>query len=420
MGIALSKNFEQKQNLKLTPSLKKSIDLLQLSRSDLVQKIESHINENPFLNKTDQNIENKNFKSENHDFASDESLKDHLLSQLNDLKISKNDLKLCNYIIDSIDETGMIYQSSSEIKKAVNCLSNESEIEFLITNIIHKFNPPGVGFRNYKECIKIQIDKRNISKKKKSLIYKILFNKELDDLNKIKKSLIKKGIDENDFNKAFDEIKKCDLSPGLNFQQIKYIQADLKLKFKNLVPEIKFNNENFPKIMIDENLIQNIKKEGRLNSNKKIKQEIDNARWLLRSVKSRNETVIKVGKYILERQSAFFSDNPLKMQTINNLQIANSIGMHPSTVSRIIRNKYIDTPKGLITLKSLLVSSVSKTRDISPAQLSKLIKDIIDSENIPKSDKKISIELNKRGFNLARRTISKYRKKINIPSSRYR
>ena len=208
MGIALSKNFEQKQNLKLTPSLKKSIDLLQLSRSDLVQKIESHINENPFLNKTDQNIENKNFKSENHDFASDESLKDHLLSQLNDLKISKNDLKLCNYIIDSIDETGMIYQSSSEIKKAINCLSNEPEIEFLITNIIHKFNPPGVGFRNYKECIKIQIDRRNISKKKKLLIYKILFNKELDDLNKIKKSLIKKGIDENDFNKAFDEIKK--------------------------------------------------------------------------------------------------------------------------------------------------------------------------------------------------------------------
>ena len=94
--------------------------------------------------------------------------------------------------------------------------------------------------------------------------------------------------------------------------------------------------------------------------------------------------------------------------------------MHPSTVSRILRHKYIDTPKGLMPLKTLMVSSVSKTRNVSPLQLMKIIKDIINSEKKPKSDKKIAIELNKRGFNLARRTISKYRKKNNIPSSRYR
>ena len=89
-------------------------------------------------------------------------------------------------------------------------------------------------------------------------------------------------------------------------------------------------------------------------------------------------------------------------------------------MSRILRHKYIDTPKGVMPLKSLLVSSVSKTRDVSAIQLMKLIKDIIKSENKPKSDKRIAIELNKRGFNLARRTITKYRKLNNIPSSRYR
>ena len=94
--------------------------------------------------------------------------------------------------------------------------------------------------------------------------------------------------------------------------------------------------------------------------------------------------------------------------------------VHPSTVSRILRNKYIETPKGVMPLKSLLISSVSKTRNISPLQLMKLIEDVIKAEKKPKSDKRIAIELNKRGFGLARRTITKYRKKNNIPSSRHR
>ena len=149
-------------------------------------------------------------------------------------------------------------------------------------------------------------------------------------------------------------------------------------------------------------------------------QKINDAKWLITSVKKRNETVQKVGKYICLKQQAFFNENPLKINSLSNKEIAYEIGVHPSTVSRILRHKYIDTPKGVMPLKSLLVSSVSKTRDISAIQLMKLIQDIINTEKKPKSDKKIAIELNKRGFSLARRTISKYRKKNNIPSSRYR
>ena len=141
---------------------------------------------------------------------------------------------------------------------------------------------------------------------------------------------------------------------------------------------------------------------------------------MLKSVKKRNDTVLRVGEYICSRQIAFFEDNPLKINTLSNKEIADEIGVHPSTVSRILRNKYIDTPKGVMSMKSLLISSVSKTRDISATQLMKLIESIVSVEKKPKSDKKIAIELNKRGFSLARRTISKYRKKNNIPSSRYR
>ena len=105
---------------------------------------------------------------------------------------------------------------------------------------------------------------------------------------------------------------------------------------------------------------------------------------------------------------------------MSNKEIAKAIGLHPSTISRILRHKYIDTPKGIMPLKELLITSVSKTKNVSSLQLMKLIKDIVASEKKPKSDRKIAIELNKKGLNLARRTISKYRKKNNIPSSRFR
>ena len=105
---------------------------------------------------------------------------------------------------------------------------------------------------------------------------------------------------------------------------------------------------------------------------------------------------------------------------MTNKEISEELGLHPSTVSRILKNKYIDTPKGIMPLKSLMVSSVSKSRNITSIQLMNLIKDIIKHENKPKSDTQITIELNKRGFNLARRTITKYRKRHTMPSSRDR
>ena len=131
--------------------------------------------------------------------------------------------------------------------------------------------------------------------------------------------------------------------------------------------------------------------------------------------KKRNDTVQKVGEYICSKQIDFFGDNPLKINTLSNKEIAKAIGFHPSTISRILRHKYIDTPKGIMPLKELLITSVSKTKNVSSLQLMKLIKDIVASEKKPKSDRKIAIELNKKGLNLARRTISKYRKKIIYP-----
>ena len=423
MSITLSKNLKQKQSIKLTSSLKKSIDLLQLSRFELVKKIDKEIIENPFLEKNETSIVDHNFNHSDFSFdiESKVNLRESLIKQLDDFHLNEKEIQIAKLIIGCIDESGKLSESTEQIEEISNFIFTEKEIQDVLLNIIHSLHPRGIGFRNHKECIKIQIDnKKNISRVKKDLIGIIIQNEQLDNLSLIKKTALEEGFTEKEFESAIDEIKSCDLSPGLNYGTTKFIEADLKISFINKNFKVEFNDENFPLIKLDKDLIDSVKKELKNKKNQEIMQKINDAKWLLTSVKKRNDTVRNVGEYICSKQISFFEDNPLKLNTLSNKEIADEIGVHPSTVSRILRNKYIDTPKGIMQLKSLLVSSVSKTRDISAIQLMKLIQDIINSEKKPKSDKKITIELNKRGFSLARRTITKYRKKNNIPSSRYR
>ena len=423
MSITLSKNLKQKQSIRLTSSLKKSIDLLQLSRFELIKKIDKEVIENPFLEKNETSIVDHNFNHSDFSFdiESKVNLRESLIKQLDDFHLNEKEIQIAKLIIGCIDESGKLSESTEQIEEISNFIFTEKEIQDVLLNIIHSLHPRGIGFRNHKECIKIQIDnKKNISRVKKDLIGIIIQNEQLDNLSLIKKTALEEGFTEKEFESAIDEIKSCDLSPGLNYGTTEFIEADLKISFINKNFKVEFNDENFPLIKLDKDLIDSVKKESKNKKNKEIMQKINDAKWLLTSVKKRNDTVRNVGEYICSKQISFFEDNPLKLNTLSNKEIADEIGVHPSTVSRILRNKYIDTPKGIMPLKSLLVSSVSKTRDISAIQLMKLIQDIINSEKKPKSDKKITIELNKRGFSLARRTITKYRKKNNIPSSRYR
>ena len=422
MGIILAKNLKQKQNIKLTPSLKKSIDLLQLSRFELIKKIEKEMDENPFLEKEENSYETNSSYDKNFDFdiESKLTLRENLIDQLTDFRLSKKEIEISKLIIDCIDESGKLAEEIHEIEEISKFAFQAFEIEEVLKTIIQKLSPYGVGYRDHKECIKIQIDNSHIPKKKKLIIMKILFNERLDNFKEIEESMIREGLSKKDFDDAVDEIKKCDLSPGLNFEKIKFIEPDLKISVKNNNFNVEFIQESFPIIKTDDVLINKVKEEIKLKNNNEILQKINDAKWLLTSVKKRNDTIKSVGEYICSKQVAFFDNNPLKINSLSNKEIAKELRIHPSTVSRILRYKYIETPKGIIPLKSLLVSSVSRIRDISAIQLMKLIKDTIKSEKKPKSDKKIAIELNKKGFGLARRTIAKYRKLNNIPSSRYR
>jgi RNA polymerase sigma-54 factor len=425
MAISLLKEFKQKQKISLTPQLKKSIDLLQLSRYELIQKIEQEIEINPFIEKEiaeDYEFDEQYNNDSDFDFniAATENLRDSLINQINDLDLDELEKEIAHTIIECIDESGQLVEELSDIQSMIAKNTSTEIIEEILLNVIHGLEPVGVGFRDFKECIKIQIEKKDLDKKTKRLCLQILNQNQSENLEEIIHTFINNGYEESEIHRAMTEIKSCDLSPGLSFENTNYIIPDLKIEHGHESMSVNFIEDSFPKLQIDKSLIEKTSAQLKINPNKKLLEKIQDARWLLSSVKKRNETVIKVGKLICSKQLSFLQDNPLKINPLTNKNLSDELGLHPSTVSRILRSKYIDTPKGILPLKSLLVSSVSKTRDVTPIQLMQLIKSIIENEKKPKSDNKIAVELNKRGFNLARRTITKYRKKINIPSSRNR
>lgn len=424
MAISLIKEFKQKQKISLTPLLKKSIDLLQLSRYELIQKIDQEIEINPFVEKeiTDDFEFEENYNDADFDFnvAAVENLRESLINQVNDLSLNDKQKEIALIIVECIDESGQLIEELDEIEEMLSYKYSISDISDVLKDIVQKLEPIGVGFRDFKECIKIQINSKKFNHKIKALCQEILNQNGSESLEEIINTFKKRGYTVKDIEKAMNEIKSCDLSPGLNYENTNYIIPDLKIELKEKSLSVNFINDAFPKIKIDHELIEKTNTQLKNNPNKELADKIQDAKWLLSSIKKRNDTVMQVGELICKRQISFLQDNPLKINPLSNKSLSDELGLHPSTVSRILRSKYIDTPKGIIPLKSLLISSVSKTRDVTPIQLMQLIESIIKNEKKPKSDNKIAIELNKRGFNLARRTITKYRKKLNIASSRNR
>jgi len=421
MAIKLVREFKQNQQLSITPQLKKSIDLLQLSRLEIINKINNEIEENPFLKKDDENQLNGIFDSKNSldNLSSELTLQNHLESQLGDLKLTNDEKKISLFIIQSLEENGLLKVDLDEIEEQMAFVYSVKEIKIVLKNIIQSLEPAGIGARNFKETIFIQLERKEIPSEELEIANKILFEPQFSNFEEAKNEL------ENHYSKSAIEsvlkkIKQCDLSPGLEFEPTIMIQPDLEvIPQKNKNFNVEFKKENFPIISLDQDL-EKLVKDKKNKANKELKEKMGEAKWLIRAINKRNETVQNVGTLICQKQADFLSEKSAELKPLSNIEIAKQLNISPSTVSRILRSKYIQTPKGSLSMKSLLASSVSKTRKVTPTQLMEEIQKIIDGERKKLSDQKISDLLNKRGFNLARRTITKYRKKINLPSSRNR
>ena len=421
MAIKLVREFKQNQQLSITPQLKKSIDLLQLSRLEIINKINNEIEENPFLKKENENQSTGSFDDMDliDNLSNELTLQNHLESQLEDLKLSNSEKKISSLIIRSLEENGLLKIELDEIEEQMGFVYSINEIKSVLTDIIQDLDPAGIGARNFKETIFIQLKRQEIPSEELEIANKILFNPQFSTFEDAKNELeifYSKKTVEN----VLKKIKQCDLSPGLGFESTIMIQPDLEIIHQNIDGfDVQFKKENFPMISLDHDL-EALVKDRKNKASKAMREKMGEAKWLIRAISKRNETVQNVGTLICQKQADFLSERSAELKPLSNIELAKELKISPSTVSRILRSKYIQTPKGALSMKSLLASSVSKTRKVTPLQLMEEIKNIIHGENKKLSDQKISDLLNKRGFNLARRTITKYRKKINLPSSRNR
>ena len=421
MAIKLVREFKQNQQLSITPQLKKSIDLLQLSRLEIINKINNEIEENPFLKKDFDNESTSRFDDMDllENLPNELTLQDHLESQLHDIKVSDTEKKIALVIIQSLEENGLLQIDLDEIEELMDYAYSIQEIKNVLNNIIHDLEPAGVGARNFKETIFIQLKKQKIPVEELEIANKILFNPQFSSFEDAK-AYLTTHYSENAIESVLGKIKQCDLSPGLEFESTHIIQPDLEIiPDNNLNLNVQFKQDNFPLISLDEDL-EKLVKNKKNEASKELKEKIGEAKWLIRAINKRNETVQNVGTLICKIQADFLSNKSAELKPVSNIELAKELKISASTVSRILRSKYIQTPKGAVSMKSLLASSVSKTRKVTPMQLMEEIEKIVAGERKKLSDQKISDLLNKRGFNLARRTISKYRKKINLPSSRNR
>lgn len=425
MAIALIKELAQKQKVTLTPQLKKSIDLLQLSRYEIIQKINEEIEINPFLEKNEPEVNdyegNDEFFSSEYqkEVVAQKSLRENLIDQLNDLNLTRDEFLISEAIISSLDDSGELVEGLDEIENLLDFRYSYKEIEKALTDIIHLLDPAGIGFRSLKETIYIQLKRKNINNQLLHISEIILFKSSGMNILDVKNKLLN-DYDEASVENSIKLIKECDLAPGLSCSDDQYVVPDLIVMENSSKNFVNFINDQFPIIKVDEELVDSVQQALKKDPNESILNKIQNAKWLIRAVKKRNETVLKVGELICKKQNAFFQNEPLEIKPLSNKEISDELGLHPSTISRILRSKFIQTPRGVIPLKSLLISSVSKTRNVTPIQLMEIIKKIIDEEKSKLSDQDIALLLNKKGYSLARRTISKYRLKLNIPSSRKR
>ena len=421
MAIKLVREFKQNQQLSITPQLKKSIDLLQLSRLEIINKINNEIEENPFLKKDFDNDQTPNFDDMDllDNLSNDLTLQNYLEDQLQDIKLSHSEKKIAQVIIQSLEENGLLQRDLDEIEELMEFAYSVKEIKNVLINIIHDLEPAGVGARNFKETIYIQLNKQEIPSEELEIATKILFNPQFSSFEDAESDLLQ-HYSKDAVTAVLKRIKQCDLSPGLEFESSHIIQPDLEvIPDNNQDLNVRFRKDNFPLISLDKDLEQLVKNKKN-KANKELKEKMGEAKWLIRAINKRNETVQNVGMLICKIQADFLSNKSAELNPVSNIDLARELRISSSTVSRILRSKYIQTPKGAVSMKSLLASSVSKTRKVTPMQLMEEIQKIIEGERKKLSDQKISDLLNKRGFNLARRTISKYRKKINLPNSRNR
>ncbi|MGL4797045.1 MAG: RNA polymerase factor sigma-54 [Paraclostridium sp.] len=432
--------INQSQKLVMTTQLKQSLSILNMSKLELEAEIIKESEENPLLDvekKEDINWEEYAKSMDTYSYKGEVSynpdnevnlenmvksvanIYDHLHLQISLYKLSTKQREVCDYIIDSLDEDGYLRISREEIQNEINI--DEDTFEDCLYHI-QQLEPSGVGARNLKECLIIQMENQGIYDEK--LVSIIEEDLNLIGLNKFKEISKKHNISLQRCVKLINIIKQFDPKPGrlCSDEKISYVQPDVIVDKVDDEFIVYVNERDGFKVRIN-NFYREVLKNSIEDENAKefIKNKLNSATGLVKNIESRKNTILKISEEILDIQKDFFEKGPKYIKPLRLKDIAERLEFHESTISRGVNGKYMLTPYGLYEFKYFFSSAI-ETNDsecASSTSIKKIIKDTIKSENKkkPLSDEQISKILKENGISVARRTVAKYREELGIASS---
>ena len=469
--------INQKQVLslqqKLSPQQIQMIKLLELPAVQLEQRIKQEIEDNIVLEEEERSAEDEeqppqqisfdeylreddtpSYKSRINNFSKDDkqrpvyltegrSLQEYLVEQLGYRNLPERDLRLAVYLIGSIDEDGYLRRDlesvADDIAFTVGVETTAGELERLL-DIIHELEPAGIGARDLRECLLLQMTQMPINTRPRRLARKILTNYFDEFVKKhYEKLMARLQISEDDFREAIAEIRHLSPKPGNLYAEggtdtTPYIIPDFILDYQDGRFTLSLNSYNVPEVRVNRRYMEMIREmvgsDGHVRDKDKeaiqfVKSKIDSAKWFISAIKQRHDTLMRTMQTILDYQEEYFKDgDKSKLRPMILKDIADRTGLDVSTISRVVNSKYVQTQFGIILLKSLFSEAMQTDsgEEVSSYEIKNILQECIDEEDKrrPLTDETLMDILNSKGYRIARRTVAKYREMLGIPVARLR
>ncbi|EGL4401357.1 RNA polymerase factor sigma-54 [Escherichia coli] len=463
------------QQLAMTPQLQQAIRLLQLSTLELQQELQQALESNPLLEQIDTHeeidtretqdsetldtadaLEQKEMPEElpldaswdtiytagtpsgtSGDYIDDElpvyqgettqTLQDYLMWQVELTPFSDTDRAIATSIVDAVDDTGYLTVPLEDILESMGDEEIDIDEVEAVLKRIQRFDPVGVAAKDLRDCLLIQLsqfDKTTPWLEEARLIISdhldLLANHDFRTLMRITR------LKEDVLKEAVNLIQSLDPRPGQSIQtgEPEYVIPDVLVRKRNGHWTVELNSDSIPRLQINQHyasMCNNARNDG---DSQFIRSNLQDAKWLIKSLESRNDTLLRVSRCIVEQQQAFFEQGEEYMKPMVLADIAQAVEMHESTISRVTTQKYLHSPRGIFELKYFFSSHVNTEGggEASSTAIRALVKKLIAAENPakPLSDSKLTSLLSEQGIMVARRTVAKYRESLSIPPSNQR
>ena len=456
---------------KLSPQQIQTIKLLELPAMQLEQRIKQEIENNIVLEEDERTPEEEepqqisvdeylredetpSYKSRINNYSKDDkqrpvilsegrSLQEYLVEQLGYRNLSEREMKLATYLVGSIDEDGYLRREldaiADDIAFTLGIETTAEELERLL-DVIHDLEPAGIGARNLRECLLLQMGQLPMNTPARRLARRILTDYFDEFVKKHYEKLISRlQVSEEEFRDAIAEIRRLTPKPGNLYAEggtdtTPYIVPDFILDYHDGRFDLSLNSSNIPEVRINrryaEMLRDMVAPDGTVKAEDRealqfVKSKIDSAKWFISAIKQRHDTLMRTMQTILDYQKEYFKDgDKSKLRPMILKDIADRTGLDVSTISRVVNSKYVQTQFGIILLKSLFSEAMQTEsgEEVSSYEIKNILQECIDEEDKrhPLTDETLMDILNSKGYRIARRTVAKYREMLGIPVARLR